>query len=93
MPAYYRYEVEAGNGAAGWVTTTFAIIPISAMLDITVWDNRLNIQLSYDGVNFGETIEIDNSDPPVQFPFAARAFRVQNTTAALVARYQVIGMI
>jgi hypothetical protein len=99
MYSAFRYQVKAGNAPDVYgATIDFTEIvggavqnATSKFLDITIWDNPAELAFSYDSVNFGDNFEVDHEDPPLQIPFACRAFVIRNKTPGSIARYQVTG--
>ena len=89
----YRYDQKTGNApdAPGWTQEDFLFT--TKFIQIECWDNPMLIQLAYDdALTWGDSIEIDQENPPLILPIAVRHVQVQNKTLTLVARYQVIGM-
>ena len=98
MYSAYRYQVHIANAAPDvyGVAYEFADPQTGAnattrFIDITIWDNPAHLSFSYDGVYFGDDMEIDPDHPPLQLPFAVRAFKIKNKTAGSIARWQVCG--
>lgn len=94
MPSFSRYDVATGNapdayGAAITFVDQYGAAGVSRLVDITIWDNAVELTLSYDAVTFGDDYEVDSDDQPVQLPQAVRAFKIRNKTAGNVGRYQV----
>ncbi len=95
-----RYSSNIGNSAAGWATVQFTyngIAPPETFTARTVVvdceNNTLNIAFSCDGgVTFGDTIEVNPDDPPFPYPITATHFRHQNTVAAQISRYKIVGI-
>lgn len=97
MQSTFRYAVNSGNAAdtyAGTGTLTFlwaGAAGTTRIIEIVVWDNPAYISMSYDGVVFGDDLEVDPDDPPIQLPHAMRACQIRNVNAGNVARYQIAG--
>ena len=98
MQSTFRYDVHRGLAGDAYIDTgtlTFTDLEgkpgMSRILEFTVWDNPAYVRLSYDGENFGPDIELDQDDPPMQIPHAARAIEVRNVNGGSNSRYQLIG--
>ncbi len=88
----FRYDQKTGNApdAPAWTQEDFTFT--TKCLTIEAWDNPLLIQLAYsDALVWGDTIEIDQENPTLFLPQAVRHIQVQNKTATLISRYQVVG--
>jgi hypothetical protein len=89
MASSYDYDVIAiPNVPDLWTPYVFAFS--SSYLYITVWDKPVNIQFSYDGLVYGDTMEIDPDDPPLEIPHSCKSFMMQNETFGLTARAQAV---
>jgi len=89
MASSYSYSVvtiPAVNNA--WVIYAFPFS--SSYLYITVWDKPVNIMFSYDGIVYGDSMEVDPDDPPLEIPHSCLSFQMQNKTAGLIARAQAV---
>lgn len=62
---------------------------ITKQVDITAWDNNLEVSASYDNFNFEGDIEIP-AGTTLPTPLACRAIKVRNHTAGQVARYEIV---
>lgn len=64
---------------------------ITKQVDLTVWDNNLEISASYDGdaAHFEGDIEIPFGST-LMVPLACQAIKVRNHTPGQVARYEII---
>ncbi len=97
MQSTFRYDVFAGT--AGDAYGDVGILPfmwdgvqgLTRIIEVSVWDNGALISFTYDGIIFGPDIELDQDDPPIQIPHAARACQIKNLVAGVNARYQIIG--
>ena len=87
--AYTRHEVKKGNAPDAYG----AAIEFSAVMgriDLFVFDQKMLIKRSRDGVTWDEEIEVFK-DSFYSFDCNTLQFNVKNYTAAQTARYQVIG--
>ena len=80
-----------GNALDNYPVMTLLRRP-SEILLIQAWGERLTVKLSKDGVTYQDEFEID---PDKNFGswlrrYSARGFALKNTTAAAIARYQVV---
>lgn len=97
MQSTFRYDVHAG--VAGDTFATAGILPftwagvqgVSRIIEVTVWDANALLIMSYDGVVWGPEIELDQDDPPIQIPHAARSVQIRNAVAGANSRYQIVG--
>ncbi len=85
-----QYEQFSGN-ATDTYGATIAFSGRTKQVDITAWDNNLEITASYDGAasHFEGDIEIP-SGTTFPTPLACEGIRVRNRTAGQVARYEII---
>ena len=98
MQATFRYDVFADT-AADTFALSGGIMPfewagvqgVTRIMEMTVWDNPAMVMLSYDGTTFGPEIELDQDDPPMQLPHAARAIQIRNKNPGSNSRYQIVG--
>lgn len=101
MQSTFRYDVlkgTAGNdfdpagGGVGILDFVWAgVTGVTRILEMKIWDQPAIMKMSYDGVEWGPEFELDQDDPPMQIPHAAREFQIKNKTAGLDARFQIIG--
>lgn len=97
MQSTFRYNVHAGNAGdtfaiVGVCSFTSGGVPgVTRIVEMMTWDNPAMIMFSYDGIVYGDEIEIDHDDPPVQLPHAARSFQIRNKNTGAVSRYQIAG--
>jgi hypothetical protein len=97
MQATFRYAVH--RGVAGDTYATAGILNflwltdagVTRIIELTTWDNPALIIMSYNGTDYGDQLEVDQDDPPLQFPHAARAVQIMNAVAGNNARYQIAG--
>jgi len=83
-------ETLAGTAADAW-SGTLSFPAVTSVLDVWVWDNPLNIQRSIDGgTTWQDAIEIPNGGS-MSVNTQTDAIRVQNKTAGLNSRYQIVG--
>ncbi len=97
MQSTFRYDVHSGNAGdtvatAGDMEFQFqGVAGLTRIIEISVWDQPAMFSMSYDALVWGPEIEIDQDDPPIQIPHAARQVRIRNAIAGNVSRYQIIG--
>ncbi len=101
MQSTFRYDVHAGNAGdtiatAGtmifeWTEAAGTVEGVTRIVEMSVWDNPAEMRMSYDGTIWGPFVELDQDDPPIQIPHAARAVQIRNKTPGSVSRYQIIG--
>lgn len=97
MQSTFRYDVHAGTAGDNYVDEGILLFlwagepGVTRILEFVVWDNPAHVILSYDGIVWGPAIELDQDDPPVQIPHAAKAVQIKNVTPGSNARYQIIG--
>ncbi len=93
FPYVFQYQVFKGTAEDSLLTLTFAKsttgTPLSKAISIYAFDNPMYVELSYDGTNFDNPIEIP-AGRFFHFSSAARRARVQNKTIGLDARFQLI---
>lgn len=96
MEITFRYDVHAGSAGDGYADSGIMTFEWqekpgnSVILILRVWDKPAYIVLSYDGTDFGDEIEVDPNDPPLQIPYSARSFQIRNKTAGDTARFQIV---
>ncbi len=97
MQSTFRYDVHAGTATdafAGTGTLDFLWQGVSGttrIIEMSCWDNPLFVRFSYRAGLWGPEIELDEDDPPIQIPHAARQLEVRNAVAGNNSRYQIIG--
>lgn len=87
LRAARRMDVKAGDAADAW-SADVAFDFASWLVSAECWTNNLDIRLTYDGVNYYDSFEVD-PDRPIVFPFEARACQVKNAETDKTSRYQV----
>lgn len=95
MNATYRYAVNTGNAPDAW-SASFTFTDATGsfntkIVEVKIWDNPGYVRFSYRGVTFGDAIELDPDDQPMQIPHSAAAVQIMNVTPTVIARYQIIG--
>ena len=87
------YQVFKGTAENSPLTLTYAKsttgTPLSKAVSIYAFDNSMYISFSYDGLTYANQIEIP-SGRFFHLSVTARSAQVQNKTAGLNARFQVI---
>ena len=97
MQSTFRYDVHAGTATDAYAGTgelTFTWegdLGLTRIIEMAVWDNPAEIIMSYDGIVYGPPIELDQDDPPVQIPHAARAIQIRNKLTGANSRFQIVG--
>lgn len=97
MQATFRYDVFAGVAADTYALTGIlnfqwlGVAGVTRILEITVWDANADIIMTFNGVDWGPDIELDQDDPPIQIPHAARSVQIRNNAAGANSRYQIVG--
>lgn len=97
MQSTFRYDVNAGDAgdtiatAGDMIFEYEGVAGLTRIIEVSTWDQPAMFSMSYDGTTFGKEIEIDQDDPPIQIPHAARTVRIRNKIAGNVSRYQIIG--
>lgn len=93
FPWIFMYQVFKGTAEDAAMNLIFAKTtlgpPLSKAITVYAFDNDLYMQLSYDGVNYSEAVEIP-SGQFYHFSQTARSARVYNQTAGQDARFQFI---
>lgn len=100
MHASYRYEVLSGNALdPGAPADRWAGIPVAVLagntrsVEINAWDSPLIFRMKYKADDaWGDDIEIDSDNQPIQYWFSAKEVQFTNKAAGAVARYQFVGM-
>lgn len=85
-----QYERFTGNAPDAY-GAAIAFSGRTKQVDITVWDNNLELSASYD--NHPDHYEGDIEAPAgttLQTPLACEAIKVRNHTAGQVARYEIV---
>jgi hypothetical protein len=98
MQSTFRYDVHAGTAGdnftdTGTLTFMWQGVPgVTRIIEMSVWDNPAFVRLAYDAdLTWGDEIELDQDDPPIQIPHAARAVQIRNRNAGNNSRFQIIG--
>lgn len=97
MQATFRYDVFAGTAGDDFIDTGImsfeweGVPGLTRIIEVTVRDNGALMMMSYDGVIWGPEIELDQDDPPIQIPHAARSVQIKNLVAGVNSRFQIIG--
>ena len=97
MQSTFRYDVLSGTATDTYAGTGIlnfqwqGVQGVTRIIEITAWDAPLDIRMTYDGTTWGPDIEVDQDDPPIQIPHAARAVQVKNHTPGSNSRYQITG--
>lgn len=99
MYSAYRYSVARGNapdpvvGPDPWLgLPEIDVGGTSRFIYTTTTDNPLIMRFSYDGINFGDDIEISQDDPPELWYYSAQKAQVRNVVAGNIAVYQLTFM-
>lgn len=97
MQSTFRYDVFRGTAGdtfatAGVLAFQWAgTLGVSRIIEVSVWDAPALLMMSYDGITYGPEMELDQDDPPIQIPHAARSVQIRNMTPGANSRYQVVG--
>lgn len=95
MPGIYpptNLEVHTQAAVAdppAWNTFTFSAQTV--FVSIEGWDQAMMIQLTHDGTNYKDSMEVDPEKSSMDLVFACRGFRVQNKVAGDTARAEIRG--
>lgn len=97
MQSTFRYGVFAGTAGNDYSDTGImsfeweGVQGLTKIVEFAVWNIGALLMFSYDGIVWGPEIEVDQDDPPIQIPHAARAVQIKNLVAGVNSRYQIIG--
>lgn len=99
MESAYQYKVAKGPapdpvvGPDPWAgIAEIAVTGTSRFIHITTSNNPLIVRFSYDGLVFGDDIELSHYDPPEIYYLSAQKAQVHNKTAGNIATFQLVFM-
>ena len=81
----------AGLAEYDFVDSATGVDGTTRLIWVKLWDHKMYLRLSYDGVNYGDDILFDEEHPPVPLWFSAQKMQVRNETGGNTAQYSIEG--
>ena len=91
LRAASKMDVKQGTAGDAW-SSAIEYDFQTWILSFECWNESLDVQLSYDGIEYQDAIKID-PDRPLVIPFAARSEKVKNTESGKDSEYQTVGVV